>query len=178
MTMLKERISGQEKQLQLAGVTQLMNYFSWFPANTINFTIVYVVVVVGSIFLPVDLKGLWLPMILWVIAQQLFCYFYVQWKKFTNYKSEAEANRTQVFLLILFMFIMCGTMAMALWMESTIWRYLEWALCITPMSAGEFAASKITYRSALAKRDEETGKLDLNPWGISGAGPEMIGMAF
>jgi len=80
-------------------------------------------------------------------------------------------------MMVGFMLLMALILIIALFVQKPdIWRPMEYICCVVPMFAGEFASLKILFRSILGERDAD-GNLDLDYWGINGAGPEIIALA-
>ena len=70
-----------------------MNYLTKFPPICISLFICYGLTVGGFEITPLDMRGLWLPVLLWVFAQHMFVYFYVTYNKYSGYATLADASK-------------------------------------------------------------------------------------
>jgi len=129
------------------------------------------------------LDGVYIGLGLWAVAQPIFNFFLFSMTK--TRVVELSAARSKTFLAGVAQYVLALLMAVIAfyvdynkdepWKSTTNWRYLDYFLCVFPMYTGQNCLIKGVYRPAFAYREKD-GKIDIDPYGANGVGPEIIGL--
>lgn len=131
----------------------------------------------GALFLllsiggALNVNGLWLPLVLYSIAQNFFLQFLLV---LMENRSSSSAMGV-IGVLNILVIVLNYVIGLALYGKSfnRAFLYIEWISSIIPLQAGSIAFTKVIYR-AKASIIGYNGLTDLEPWGYNGALREII----
>mmetsp|Transcript_12059 Transcript_12059/g.18609 ORF Transcript_12059/g.18609 Transcript_12059/m.18609 type:complete len:228 (+) Transcript_12059:3429-4112(+) len=179
-----EKEAGVRKQLMLGGVQFKHFFWSSLVFDVRGQLFACLILWVFIYFSALNLDGLWLPLVLFSVAQPVFNYFFMAISK---NKTPKKAQNTLTLISIICIFGGTGAGFLALQVQTTgadqynptgyrISLVLEYILCLLPNFAGTFAFIKIMYRAQYNKLNPRSSQ-NVNPWGPNGALPEIIALS-